>query len=168
METNMSCGITQCYLQMWHSRLYLSKASTRFSDTGLQARMSWCDWLITTNQDHIPNRRWSSIPVHCDSWLLCAIQILLLTYLHLLVPPVLWRCWLGSRKGIRPVRNLSGGVLAWLSVWSEVQTCIWSSWCHCHSSFSKIQIGFTFLVLAYLGSPGKKCNTYLLTRLDIE
>ena len=49
------------------------------------------------------------------------------------MPSVLWRCWLGGRKGIRPVKNLSGGVLAWLSVWSEVQTCIWSSWCHCHS-----------------------------------
>jgi len=24
-------------------------------------------------------------------------------------------------------------VLTWLSVWSEVQTCIWPSWCHCHS-----------------------------------
>jgi len=24
-------------------------------------------------------------------------------------------------------------VLAWLSAWSEVQTCIWPSWCHCHS-----------------------------------
>jgi len=24
-------------------------------------------------------------------------------------------------------------VLAWLSVWSEVQTCIWPCWCHCHS-----------------------------------
>jgi len=34
---------------------------------------------------------------------------------------------------IRPVKKLSGGVLAWLSVWSEVQTCIWPSWCHCHS-----------------------------------
>ena len=22
---------------------------------------------------------------------------------------------------------------AWLSVWSKVQTCIWPSWCHCHS-----------------------------------
>ena len=49
------------------------------------------------------------------------------------VPSVLWRCWLGSRKGIRPVKNLSGGVLAWLSVWSELQTCIRPSWCHCHS-----------------------------------
>ena len=37
---------------------------------------------------------------------------------------LLWRCWLGGGKGIRPVKKLSGGVLAWLSVWSEVQTCI--------------------------------------------
>ena len=48
-------------------------------------------------------------------------------------PSLLWRCWLGGRKGIRPVKKLSGEVLAWLSVWSEVQTCICSSWCHCHS-----------------------------------
>ena len=49
------------------------------------------------------------------------------------MPSVLWRCWLGGRKGIRPVKKLSGGVLAWLSVWSKVQTCVWPSWCHCHS-----------------------------------
>ena len=47
-------------------------------------------------------------------------------------PSVLWHCWFGGRKGIRPVKK-SGGVLAWLSVWSEVQTCIWPRWCHCHS-----------------------------------
>ena len=49
------------------------------------------------------------------------------------MPSVIWRCWLGGRKGIRPVKKLSGEVLAWLSFWSEVQTCICSSWCHCHS-----------------------------------
>ena len=32
-----------------------------------------------------------------------------------------------------PVKKVSGGVLAWLSIWSKVQTCIWPSWCHCHS-----------------------------------
>ena len=26
-----------------------------------------------------------------------------------------------------PCKKLSGGLLAWLSVWSEVQTCIWPS-----------------------------------------
>jgi len=29
--------------------------------------------------------------------------------------------------------RLSSKVLAWLSVWGEVQTCVWPSWCHCHS-----------------------------------
>ena len=56
------------------------------------------------------------------------------------IPSELWRCWLGSRKGIQPVKNLSGGLLAWLSVWSEMQTCIWPSWCHCHSlSFASVK-----------------------------
>ena len=74
-----------------------------------------------------------------------------------LLPSVLWLCWLGDRKGIRPVKKLSGGVLVWLSVWSGVQTYIWSSCCHCRSltCFSKVQIGFTFLVPAHLGSRGK-------------
>ena len=40
----------------------------------------------------------------------------------------------GWRQERHPAcKKLSGGVLAWLSVWSEVQTCIWPSWCHCHS-----------------------------------
>ena len=31
------------------------------------------------------------------------------------------------KKGIRPVKNLSDRVLAWSSVWSKVQICIWPS-----------------------------------------
>ena len=50
-----------------------------------------------------------------------------------IVPSVLWRCWLGGRKGIRPVKNRLVGVLAWLSAWSKVQISIGPSWCHCHS-----------------------------------
>ena len=38
-----------------------------------------------------------------------------------------------AAEGHPACKKLSGGVLAWLSVWSEVQTCIWPSWCHCHS-----------------------------------
>jgi len=44
--------------------------------------------------------------------------------------------------------RLSGELLAWLSVWSNMQLiCIWSSWCHCHliiSCSSKIQNGLPF------------------------
>ena len=33
----------------------------------------------------------------------------------------------GWQEGHPACKRLSGGVLAWLSVWSEVQTCIWPS-----------------------------------------
>ena len=39
----------------------------------------------------------------------------------------------GQQKGHPACKKQSGGVLAWLCFWSEVQTCIWPSWCHCHS-----------------------------------
>ena len=39
----------------------------------------------------------------------------------------------GWQEGHPACKNLSGGVLAWLSVWSEVLICIWLSWCHCYS-----------------------------------
>ena len=82
-----------------------------------QVKRSICAYLVKIDYQQI---------VHTTS--------LALRYMFLIfVPSVLWRCWLGGRKGIRAVKKLSGGVLAWLSVWSEVQTCIWPSWCHCHS-----------------------------------
>jgi len=31
----------------------------------------------------------------------------------------------GWQEGHPACKKLSGGMLAWLSVWSEVQTCIW-------------------------------------------
>jgi len=33
----------------------------------------------------------------------------------------------GQQEGHPACKKLSGWVLAWLSVWSEVQTCIWPS-----------------------------------------
>jgi len=54
----------------------------------------------------------------------------------------------GRQEELPARKKLSGGVLAWSSVWSVVQMiCIWSSWCHCHpviSCFSKIQKGLPF------------------------
>ena len=70
---------------------------------------------------------------------------------------VLWRCWLGGRKSIRPVKN-----------WVEGCWCGYLSGARCRlaydqlplpltvSRFSEIQIGFTFLVPAHLGSPGQR------------
>jgi len=48
----------------------------------------------------------------------------------------------GQQGGHPACKKLSLGVLAWLSVWSQVQTCIWPSWCHCHSlSLASVKSG---------------------------
>jgi len=51
---------------------------------------------------------------------ICSINLLtyLVSALTLLV---------GRQEGHPACKKLSGGLLAWLSVWSEVQTCIWPS-----------------------------------------
>jgi len=53
----------------------------------------------------------------------------------------------GRQESHPACKRLSGGVLAWLSVWSEVQTCICSSWCHCHSL--SLALGKSRLVLPF-------------------
>ena len=64
--------------------------------------------------------------------------------------------WATGRASV--LWKLSGGVLAWLSVWSEVQTCIWPSWCHCHSlSLASVKCRLvTSLVPARKSSPRKR------------
>ena len=69
----------------------------------------------------------------------------------------------GQQEGHPACKNLSGGVLAWLSVWSEVQTCmsLMMPLPLTVSCSSKIQIGFTFLVPAHLDSPGQRAIKWM-------
>jgi len=85
------------------------------------------------------------------------------------LPSVLWCCWLGSRKGIRPVKNWVVGcwhgylcgarcTLAYMAQLMPLPLTV--------SCCSKIQICFTFLVPAHPGSPGKRvyvfyCHSWL-------
>jgi len=68
-------------------------------------------------------------------------------------------CAAGRASGCK---KLSGGILAWLSVWGMVHICILPSWCHCHSlSLALVNpdwfyvLGFTFLLPAHPDSPGQ-------------
>ena len=74
------------------------------------------------------------------------------------LPLVLWRCWLGGRKGIRPVKNwvVGAGVVICLERGADLHMAQLMPLPLTVSCSSKIQIGFTFLVPAYLGSPGKR------------
>jgi len=67
--------------------------------------------------------------------------------------------WVGRQEGHPACKKLSGGVLAWLSVWSEAADLHMAQLMPLPltvSCFSKIQIGFTFLVPVHPGSPGKR------------
>ena len=76
----------------------------------------------------------------------------------------------GWQEGHPACKKLSGEVLVWLFVRSEVQMiCIWSSWCHCQpimSCFIIIQNGSASLMPAYRGCPGKRplngCSALLM------
>ena len=76
----------------------------------------------------------------------------------MILPSVLWRCWLGGRKGIRPVKTKRWGTgvvicLEWCADLHMAQLMPLTLTVSC---FSKIHIGFTFLVPAHSGSPGKR------------
>ena len=66
----------------------------------------------------------------------------------------------GRPEGHPACKKLRGEVLAWLSVWLERGADLHMAQLMplplTVSCFSKIQIGFTFLVPAHPGSPGKR------------
>ena len=93
----------------------------------------------------------------------------------MLLPSVLWRCWLGGRKGIRPVKIDWWDAGMVICLWWDADLHI-PSWCHCHSlSLAPVNPDwfylpdFTFLVTADPGSPGHSpggCKTVVVVVVD--
>ena len=71
---------------------------------------------------------------------------------------MLWCCWLGGRKSIRPVKKQwwGAGVVVCLEQGADLHMVQLMPLSLTVSCFSKIQIGFTFLIPAHLDSPGKR------------
>jgi len=67
-------------------------------------------------------------------------------------------CWLGVRKDIRPVKTQwwGAGMVICLELGADLHMAQLMPLPLTVSCFSKIQIGFTFLVLAHPGSPGQR------------
>ena len=86
------------------------------------------------------------------------------------LPSVLWRCWLGDRKGIRPVKNewWGAGVVICLERGADLHMAQLMPLPLTVSCFSTIQIGFTFLIPAHLGSPGKKAIKWVCVCVSLS
>ena len=84
---------------------------------------SQCNWMptICTAPSYVKSVTYNTV-IH--AFYVCSNKSFAFSALTLLV---------GRQERHPACKKLSGGVLAWLSVWSEVQTCIWPSWCHCYS-----------------------------------
>ena len=75
------------------------------------------------------------------------------------LPSVLRRCWLGGRKVTWPVKKTErwgAGVVVCLEQGADLHMAQRISLPLTLSCFSKIQVGFTFLVPAHPGSPGQR------------
>jgi len=115
-----------------------------------QVSKSYC--LLRT--DHTSDNIWIHSVFHST-----ALIVPVLTYVVVIdyyaVSSVLWRCWLGGRKGIRPVKNwvVICGVVICLESGADLHMSQLIPLPLTVSCFSKIQIGYTFLVPAHPGSP---------------
>ena len=88
------------------------------------------NWIVISGRsrgEFIPHRQ---TPVFCQSlayliW--CnAVKTKIIVFSALTL-------FVGRQERHPACKKLSGGMLVWLSVWIEVQTCIWPSGFHCHS-----------------------------------
>jgi len=94
----------------FHSKAIIKKWNWEFSVCSLSVLHAWCASMLLYWKQNCQLRECS--------------QISAFSALTLLV---------GRQEGHPVCKKLSGGVLAWLSVCSDVQTCIWPSWCYRHS-----------------------------------
>ena len=78
----------------------------------------------------------------------------------------------GRQEGHPACKKLSGEVLAWLSVWSKVQTYIWPSWCHCHSLSlasvkSRLVLPFWYRLTRIVPEKGCVCACVCVCVIDL-
>ena len=107
--------------------------------------------LYEVSRERWPENAWRTVRIR-------EARALLLLLLYYCMPSVLWRCWLGGRKGIRPVKTEWWGAvvvicLEWGADLHMAQLMLLPLTVSC---FSEIQIGIAFLVPAHPGSPGKR------------
>jgi len=120
--------------------------------------------LAVQHSSCLEQAMWAIVEVCTSRPLSIVICMLMLQYQHCAFikalfwkcpwPSVLWCCWLGIGKGIRPVKTecWGAGMVICLEWGADLHMAQLMPLPLTVSCFSKIQIGFTFLVLAYLGS----------------
>ena len=80
---------------------------------------------------------WISLYNGCKMIVVVVLKIFLVVCVLFAFSALMLLVW--RQEGHPACKKLSGGVLTWLSVWCEMQTCIWPSCCHCHSHLTQVK-----------------------------
>ena len=119
--------------RMWHLCRCCVKVQLCRKEVTQEAADAWCDCIGAVRSCWWPAWSWVTASHFASSS--CS------TGWNIKFYKLISYCWttfsaltllVGRQEGHPACKKLSGGVLAWLSDWSKVQTCIWPSWCHCH------------------------------------
>ena len=106
--------------QMWGIGSVIRGSGSQTRGTGSEIRrdpprpISLVRWKSCDIRVGIITATWTwvcpcRLPRRLSSYRLIAVETCLLLLLLLIMPSVLWRCWLGGWKGIRPVKNWAAG-----------------------------------------------------------
>ena len=110
-------------------RLYGSRGSVR-----VWYRVVSVDESLHSDYHHVQYSSMTMLTGQVTATITIQVTVLFLqTILHIIIAFSALTLLVGWQEGHPACRKLSGVVLAWLSVWSEVQTCIWPSGFYCHS-----------------------------------
>ena len=95
-------------------------------------------WFVVSQNRRVPLRCvWFDFLLYCEvsnfsltpKYQTISLQ---LSLNFLFLPSMLWRCWLGGRKGIQPVKNRVVGCRMVICLERGADLHM-PSWCHCHS-----------------------------------
>ena len=136
--------------EMWSFPTYVACSVVCACVLGKLCKNGWTDRYVIWRQRHVG---WRNL------------------VLHGMQGVILWGfAWdqiqTSAKMNAPPAPHLSGGVLAWLSVWSKVQTCIWPSWCHCHS-LSLASVKSRLVYLSGTGLPGTRKEKRAVKRVCV-
>ena len=112
-----------------------------------------CFWKMFLNMVHISPTKMTQM-----AYVLFVNRFFFVFYVWEALPSVLWRCWLGGRKGTWPVKTewWGAGMVICLEWGADLHMAQLMPLPLTVSCFSKIQIDLTFLVPAHLGSPWQR------------
>jgi len=88
------------------------------------AAVVYCPFHVTRQSFPLSATSSQNIQVFLIRWLLCIFACF---WFHVFFAFSALMLLVGRQEGHPACKKQSGGVLAWLSVWSEVQTCMWPS-----------------------------------------